>query len=97
MSYVIVTDSAANLPEEIYEQFNITVLSLSFHVDGKEYTSGTSSSGAAVEANVSESSGHSGGEKPDGEPPSGGKPDGEPPSGGKPDGEPPSGGKPGSE
>lgn len=54
------------------------------YVDGKEYTSGTSSSGAAVEANVSESSGHSGGEKPDGEPPSGGKPDGEPPSGGKP-------------
>ena len=54
------------------------------YVDGKEYTSGTSSSGAAVEANVSEGSGHSGGEKPDGEPPSGGKPDGEPPSGGKP-------------
>ena len=54
------------------------------YVDGKEYTSGTSSSGAAVEANVSEGGGHSGGEKPDGEPPSGGKPDGEPPSGEKP-------------
>ncbi len=39
MSYVIVTDSAANLPEEIYERFNITVISLSFHVDGKEYKS----------------------------------------------------------
>lgn len=39
MSYVIVTDSAANLPEELYEQFGITVLSLSFHVDGKEYKS----------------------------------------------------------
>lgn len=39
MSYVIVTDSAANLPEEIYEQYNICVASLSFHVDGKEYKS----------------------------------------------------------
>lgn len=53
------------------------------YVDGKEYTSGTASSGTSVEANISESSGHGGGEKPDGEKPSGEKPDGEPPS--KPD------------
>jgi len=45
---------------------------------------GWGNEGSAVEANVSESSGHSGGGKLDGEPQSGGKPDGEPPSGGKP-------------
>ncbi len=39
MSYVIVTDSAANLPEEIYEKFDICVASLSFHTGGKEYKS----------------------------------------------------------
>lgn len=39
MGYVIVTDSAANLPEELYDKFGITVVSLSFHVDGKEYKS----------------------------------------------------------
>ncbi len=39
MSYVIVTDSAANMPEEIYERYGITVISLSFHVNGKEYKS----------------------------------------------------------
>ncbi len=39
MSYVIVTDSAANLPEEIYERYGIEVISLSFQVDGKEYMS----------------------------------------------------------
>ena len=64
------------------------------YVDGNEYTSGSTSSGTAVEANVSESGRQGGGEKPNGEPPSGEKPDGEPPSGEKPDGEPPSGEKP---
>ncbi len=39
MSYVIVTDSAANLPEELYEKCGITVISLTFQVDGKEYLS----------------------------------------------------------
>lgn len=39
MSYVIVTDSAANLPEELYERFDICVASLSFHTGGKEYKS----------------------------------------------------------
>ena len=39
MSYVIVTDSGANLPEEIYEQYNICVAPMSFHIDGKEYKS----------------------------------------------------------
>lgn len=39
MSYVIVTDSAANLTEELYDSLGISVLSLSFRVDGKEYKS----------------------------------------------------------
>ncbi|MBQ9915041.1 MAG: DegV family protein [Clostridia bacterium] len=39
MSYVIVTDSAANLSEEMYDSLGINVVSLSFHVDGKEYKS----------------------------------------------------------
>ncbi len=39
MSYVIVTDSAANLTEELYESLGISVVSLCFHVDGKEYKS----------------------------------------------------------
>ncbi len=39
MSYVIVTDSAANLTEELYDSLGISVVSLSFHVDGKEYKS----------------------------------------------------------
>lgn len=37
MSYVIVTDSAANMPEDMIEKYNIHVLSLSFLVDGKEF------------------------------------------------------------
>ena len=39
MSFEIVTDSAANLPEEMIEQYGIHVLSLSFFVDDKEYYS----------------------------------------------------------
>ncbi len=72
------------------------------YVDGKEYTSGTESTGTSVEAKVSEGGGP-GGDKPDGEPPEmtdGEKPDGEPPAkpdgssdGQKPDGDPPA--KPG--
>lgn len=57
------------------------------YVDGKEYTSGSESTGSVVEAKVSEG-GH-GGEKPSGEKPSGEKPSGEKPSGEKPEGEPP--------
>ena len=44
-----------------------------YDVDGKEYTSGSESTGSVVEAKVSEG-GH-GGEKPSGEKPSGEKPD----------------------
>lgn len=43
------------------------------YIDGQEYTDGTASTGAAVEAKVSEGGGHGGGDKPDGEPPA--KPD----------------------
>lgn len=39
MSYVIITDSCANLTDEMIEQFNIGVLPLSFHVNGEEYKS----------------------------------------------------------
>jgi hypothetical protein len=63
------------------------------YIDGKEYESGSESTGSAVEAKVSESRG--GGAMPDGEPPErpdGEKPDGETPArpdGEKSDGEPP--------
>lgn len=36
-TFKIVTDSSANVPEEIIEQYNIDVLPLSYYVDGKEY------------------------------------------------------------
>ncbi len=39
MSYVIVTDSAANLPEELIEKCDLQVISLTFHINGKEYYS----------------------------------------------------------
>ena len=39
MAYDIVTDSSANLTEEMYEQYGITVLPLRFMHDGKEYVS----------------------------------------------------------
>jgi DegV family protein with EDD domain len=39
MSFEIVTDSAANLPEEMIEQYNLHVLSLSFLVDDDEFYS----------------------------------------------------------
>lgn len=39
MSYVIITDSCANLTDEIIEKFNIGVLPLSFRVNGEEYKS----------------------------------------------------------
>lgn len=39
MKFEIVTDSCANLPEDIIEENNVHVLSLSFFVDGKEYFS----------------------------------------------------------
>ncbi|MDD7403188.1 MAG: DegV family protein [Butyribacter sp.] len=35
--YVIVTDSTANLPEEMIEKYGVEVLSLNYYVDGKEY------------------------------------------------------------
>lgn len=39
MSFEIVTDTGANLPDEMIEKNNLLVLSLSFFVDGKEYYS----------------------------------------------------------
>jgi DegV family protein with EDD domain len=39
MTFEIITDSSANLPEEIIERENIHILSLSFYVEGKEYKS----------------------------------------------------------
>ncbi len=39
MSYVIVTDSCANLPESLFEQCDVTVIPLSFHVKGEEFKS----------------------------------------------------------
>ncbi len=39
MSYVIVTDSAANLTEELYDSLGISVVSLCFHAKGAEYKS----------------------------------------------------------
>ena len=62
---------------------SINLNGYTLNVDGQEYTSGTESTGSAVEANVSESSGNGGGDMPGGEPPSGGMPEGEPPA--KPD------------
>ena len=41
MSYEIITDSSANLPEYLIEQYNVHVLSLVFLVKGKEYKSYT--------------------------------------------------------
>lgn len=39
MSFEIVTDTGANLPEHMIEEYNIHMLSLSFYVDGQEYHS----------------------------------------------------------
>jgi len=39
MGFEIVTDSCANLPEDIIEENNVHVLSLSFLVDGEAYFS----------------------------------------------------------
>ena len=39
MNFTIVTDTGANLPENIIEENDILVLSLSFFVDDKEYYS----------------------------------------------------------
>ena len=39
MAYDIVTDSSANLTEEMYDEFGITVLPLRFMLDGEEYVS----------------------------------------------------------
>lgn len=39
MSFKLLTDSAANLPEEMIEKYDIGILSLSFLVDGEEFYS----------------------------------------------------------
>lgn len=39
MAYDIVTDSSANLTEDMYDEYGITVLPLRFMLDGKEYVS----------------------------------------------------------
>lgn len=39
MSFAIVTDSSSNLPEDIIDQHDLTVLPLTFMVDGEEYRS----------------------------------------------------------
>lgn len=38
MSFVIATDSSANLTDEIIEKYSLEILSLSYLVDGKEYS-----------------------------------------------------------
>ena len=35
--YVIVTDSTANLPEDMIEKYGLEILSLNYYVDGEEY------------------------------------------------------------
>lgn len=37
MGYTIVTDSTANLPDEMIEKYQVEILSLNYYVDGKEY------------------------------------------------------------
>lgn len=39
MSFEIITDSSANLPDSIIEKYNLHILSLSFHVDDNEFLS----------------------------------------------------------
>jgi fatty acid-binding protein DegV len=39
MGYTIVTDSSANLSDEIIDQYNIQILSLMYRVGDKEYSS----------------------------------------------------------
>lgn len=39
MSFVLVTDSSANLPEDLIKKFDIKIISLSFFVDNEEYLS----------------------------------------------------------
>ncbi|WP_458863363.1 DegV family protein [Acidaminobacterium chupaoyuni] len=41
MAYCIVTDSSANLPEEMIERFGLEILSLTVRIEDKEYTSYT--------------------------------------------------------
>lgn len=36
----IITDSAADLPTEIVEKYNITVVPLTVHINGEEYIEG---------------------------------------------------------
>ena len=35
--YVIVTDSTANLPEDMIKKYGLEILSLNYYVDGEEY------------------------------------------------------------
>ena len=39
MSFAIVTDSSSNLTEEVIDRFDLSVLPLTFMVDGEEYRS----------------------------------------------------------
>ena len=39
MSYKIVTDSSANLPEDIIKKYDVDIISLAFYVEGQEYQS----------------------------------------------------------
>ncbi len=49
MSFTIMTDSTANLPQKMIEREQIAVLSLTFHVDGCEYEGNPETSGVASE------------------------------------------------
>lgn len=35
--YVIVTDSTANLPEDMIEKYELEILSLNYYIDGEEH------------------------------------------------------------
>ena len=35
--YVVVTDSTANLPEDMIEKYELEILSLNYYIDGEEY------------------------------------------------------------
>ena len=85
--YVEISDSSvwtltdnSNISSLTCGTTSIDLNGYTLYVDGQEYTSGTSSTGTAVEANVSSGGGNGGADNPGGEPPAGGMPEGEPPA-----------------
>lgn len=79
-------DSVWTLTEDSYitsltcDENSINLNGHKLYVNGNEYSSGTASTGTAVEAKVSTGNGHGGDDKPDGNKPDGDKPEGEPPA-----------------